>query len=317
MDHCLKQLKKLISNDEILSYKNTHFHDEYLSLFIISCDFKLKHSFHSLKTYSLSRQSHAEFFWPPTELIKRFYDKFPCSWLSPPTSPSINLLIVSFDKWDANDDEVKQHHFLASILISLQIKLLMNPFKVSKGVNIIFDFQNFNWKHFQEVDVQPFRKMLQFIDESLPIKLIRIICINSNRVSKTLMALITPFMGSNIRRKLIIADEQQFVNPDLDDGDDNKYLKLHSMIPPNHLPVDYNGYYSVISVLTNNLIHDLLKYEPSILHHWNKDMIVGRRIEGLRTSSRMFALDVHRQQNKNQTILEEEEFDLNNNSLKK
>ena len=269
MDHCLKQLKKLVANDDVLS--KDHFHDEYLSLFILSNDFKTKHSFNALKSYYVAKKTHPEFFWPPTELIKLFYDNFPCSWLSPATTPSINLLIVSFHKWDSEDSNIKLVHFLSSIVVSLQIKLLMNPFKVSKGVNIIFDFEHFNWKHFQEVDVLPLRKLLQFIDESLPIKLIRIICINMNRVSKTLMALIKPFVGGNIRRKLVIIDSNRLIDPDEDES--NQYSKLHAMISPTNLPVDFNGFYSVINVLTANLINDLIRYESSILNHWNKDLM--------------------------------------------
>lgn len=133
MEHCLKQLKKMIQRDEVLN--QDHFHDEYLSLFILSNDFRLKHSFHSLKSYYISRKSHPEFFWPPSELIKLFYDNFPCSWLSPATSPSINLLIVSFSKWDTGDVNIKLVHFLSSILVSLQVS------------HTIFGYNNFFHKN--------------------------------------------------------------------------------------------------------------------------------------------------------------------------
>lgn len=229
----------------------------------------------------------------------------------------------------------------------------MNPFRVSRGVNIIFDFNQFNWKHFQEVDVQPFRKILQFIDESLPIKLIRIICINMNHVSKTLMALIKPFLGGSIRRKLIVIDSNPLIDPEEEIVQEEKYSKLHKLIPPSHLPVDYNGYYSVIHVLTANLIHDLIKYESSILNHWNKDfMITDRRTvsnermqdDGMSERLEDEAERMDREDSKNEVMMESkrrmetikdrrieermitieiereeeeiEEYDLNNNNLK-
>lgn len=228
----------------------------------------------------------------------------------------------------------------------------MNPFRVSRGVNIIFDFNQFNWKHFQEVDVQPFRKVLQFIDESLPIKLIRIICINMNHVSNTLMALIKPFLGGNIRRKLIVIDSNPLIDPEEEIVEEGKYSKLHKLIPPGHLPVDYNGYYSVIHVLTANLIHDLIKYESSILNHWNKDLMVADRRtvsnERMRDDGMLERLEeverMDREDSKNEVMMESkrrmktikdrrieermitieiereeeeiEEYDLNNNNLK-
>ena len=168
------------------------------------------------------------------------------------------------------------------------------------------------------------------------------------------MALIKPFLGGNIRRKLIVIDSNPLIDREEEIVEEGKYSKLHKLIPPGHLPVDYNGYYSMIHVLTANLIHDLIKYESSILNHWNKDLMVADRRtvsnEGMQDDGMLERLEeeeaerMDREGSKNEVMIESkrrmeaikdrrieermitieiereeeeiEEYDLNNNNLK-
>ncbi|XP_054715287.1 alpha-tocopherol transfer protein-like [Uloborus diversus] len=108
-------------------------------------------------------------------------------------------------------------------------RALGNPMNQLCGASVLLDFKEFNLWKMLALTPQVARMYVEFLQNSFPLRLKSIICLNTPTIFSLLFNIIYPLLSKKLRSRLMVHS--------INEGWEN----LHAVLPPEILPEAYGG----------------------------------------------------------------------------
>ncbi|KYN06019.1 Alpha-tocopherol transfer protein [Cyphomyrmex costatus] len=198
--------------------------EEQLALFAHSCHFDMEATRRCMKVYYKIRATSPEFFNSRNSNSLQFSLKTLENTILPKLDQNGNRIILQRIA-DPRPSQFIMNDSIKLLLMSIDASLYMDG--CSEGYIFIFDMINIRFGHLFKLSINSFRKLFEYIQEGMPVRLKGMYIVNANWIVDKMMVLIKPF----IKQELF-----EIIHIYTDDISD-----VYSRISPEYLPKDFGG----------------------------------------------------------------------------
>nr|XP_013101550.1 unnamed protein product [Stomoxys calcitrans] len=244
---------------EILFWTNTQPHlpeltEHEVLLFYHACDHEVEYSKQVIDNYFTFRTNSDEFFGnldlesPQMKLAQKTVACFPLETWTP------EGYCVLIDKF--MDTDPTKYDFIAGLkLVFAMQDMWLQGADLIQGFVIIIDVSGVKFGHIARINLLHLKKLVYFLQEALPTRLIGVHFVNPSSVLEKLMALIHLFIKKELKDSFIAHSNLE---------------SLHKHIPRHILPQEYGGDQLPANELAENFYQSLTKYRQDIIEYNNK-----------------------------------------------
>ncbi|KAI1291079.1 Clavesin-1 [Halotydeus destructor] len=208
----ITELKQRLQDGAILKNMMT---DDLLEAFLTVTGNDVEAAFQRIKRYIVARQMHPGLMGQ-VEVLKKMVASGVATFMTSKTPSGESVMYFIAGNW--KPEQATYENFLSCIITILEHKAL----ECASGVYLILDQANFGMKHMAQVTPKPLANAVDLFNNVLPVKMIRVLSINSGFAARAAWKVVSPFLPKQTTETTLML------------GKDNK--KLHELVAPQALP---------------------------------------------------------------------------------
>lgn len=199
VEQALAELRQLLRKEPSLYVPIDR--DDYLLKFLRPCKFYPESAFKKIQAYYKFRIAHADYCHDLLpSVIRSPFEHSIVSILAPRDQHGRRIVLVECgERW--NPQEVSLKEVFRGIQVGLE-GAMAEPKTQICGVNSVFDMKGLSFKHIMQFTPSYAKMVLDWIQESVPIRVKAVHIINQPYIFNMLFAIFKPFMREKLRSRI-------------------------------------------------------------------------------------------------------------------